>query len=172
MKVFEISNGNTLSLSLFTEVTNSKELLDSMQAGTLEPEAAFLNASLIPDVFPVLAAAHKTLIAKSRESLTTRTPHSELVYNYSGSKHITESLKRCGIADSSNYVLAARFNASPDEMEAVGKLINGKEIDLDELEARANQAQIQKHYKISSLELGISSLADAITCRIAARDTL
>lgn len=29
-------------------------------------------------------------------------------------------------------------------MEAVGKLINGKEIDLDELEARANQAQIQK----------------------------
>ncbi|KAH9656063.1 ekc/keops complex subunit tprkb [Citrus sinensis] len=143
-----------------------------MQAGTLEPEAAFLNASLIPDVFPVLAAAHKTLIAKSRESLTTRTPHSELVYNYSGSKHITESLKRCGIADSSNYVLAARFNASPDEMEAVGKLINGKEIDLDELESRANQAQIQKHYKISSLELGISSLADAITCRIAARDTL
>ncbi|ESR36267.1 ekc/keops complex subunit tprkb [Citrus sinensis] len=172
MKVFEMSNGNTLSLSLFTEVTNSKELLDSMQAGTLEPEAAFLNASLIPDVFPVLAAAHKTLIAKSRESLTTRTPHSELVYNYSGSKHITESLKRCGIADSSNYVLAARFNASPDEMEAVGKLINGKEIDLDELESRANQAQIQKHYKISSLELGISSLADAITCRIAARDTL
>lgn len=29
-------------------------------------------------------------------------------------------------------------------MEAVGKLINGQEIDLDELEARANQAQIQK----------------------------
>lgn len=29
-------------------------------------------------------------------------------------------------------------------MEAVGKLINGKEIDLDELEARANQTQIQK----------------------------
>lgn len=91
-------------------------------------------------------------------------------------------------------------------MEAVGKLINGKEIDLDELEVRANQAQIQKvsyfvgysilfdcvlsfalmllsaiadpcfilfqHYKISGLELGISSLADAITCRIAARDTL
>lgn len=87
-----------------------------MQAGTLEPEVAFLNASLvsasghridassllyfwfpdiyhlqlrqIPDVFPVLAAAYKTLVAKSRESLTTRTLHSELVYNYSGSKHV------------------------------------------------------------------------------------
>ncbi|KAJ9173578.1 hypothetical protein P3X46_016698 [Hevea brasiliensis] len=171
MKVFDI-NGNNLSLALFADVTNSKELLDSMQAGTLEPEVALLNASLIPDVFPVLAAAHKTLIAKSRDSLTTRTLHSELVYNYSGSKHITESLKRCGISETSTYILAARFNASLDEMKAVEKLINGKEIDLEELEGRANQAQIQKHYKISGLEAGISTLADAITCRIAARDAL
>ncbi|XVE93357.1 hypothetical protein REPUB_Repub01dG0185000 [Reevesia pubescens] len=171
MKILEI-NGNTLSLALFTDVINSKELLESMQAGKLDPEVAFLNASLIPDVFPVLAAAHKTLIAKSRESLTTRTLHSELVYNYSGSKHITESLKRCGISDNSSYVLAARFNASLDEMKAVENLINGKEIDLEELEGRADQAQIQKHYKISGPELRVSTLADAITCRIAARDAL
>jgi len=39
-------------------------------------------------VFPVLAAAHKALLSKARESLTTRTLHSELVYNYSGSKHV------------------------------------------------------------------------------------
>lgn len=149
-----------------------RELLDSIQAGTLEPEVALLNASLIPDTFPLLAAAHKTLIAKSRDSLTTRTLHSELVYNYSGSKHITESLKRCGISDSSTYVVAARFNSSPEEMKAVEKLINGKEIGLEELERRANQAQIQKHYKISAAELGASTLADAITCRIAARDAL
>uniref|UniRef100_A0A6N2K2L0 EKC/KEOPS complex subunit CGI121 n=1 Tax=Salix viminalis TaxID=40686 RepID=A0A6N2K2L0_SALVM len=172
MRAFDINGSDTLSLSLFTDVTNSKELVDSMQAGKLEPEVAFLNASLIPDVFPLLAAAHKTLIAKSRDSLTTRTLHSELVYNYSGSKHITESLKRCGISDSTTYILAARFNASPDEMKAAEKLINGKEIELEELEGRANQAQIQKHYKISGLEVGISCLADAITCRIAARDAL
>ncbi|CAK7329869.1 unnamed protein product [Dovyalis caffra] len=172
MKAFDINGSNTLSLALFTDVTNSKELLDSMQAGKLEPEVAFLNASLIPDVFPLLAAAHKTLIAKSRDSLTTRTLHSELVYNYSGSKHITESLKRCGISNNTTYILAARFNASPEEMKAVENLINGKEIELEELEGRANQAQIQKHYKISGLEVGISSFADAITCRIAARDAL
>ncbi|KAF7843185.1 EKC/KEOPS complex subunit TPRKB [Senna tora] len=171
MKVFKI-NGSTLSLALFTDVTNSKELLESMQAATLEPEVAFLNAQLIPDIFPVLAAAHKTLIAKSRDSLTTRTLHSELVYNYSGSKHITESLKRCGISDTTTYILAARFDATPEEMKAIEKLINGKEIELEELEGRANQAQIQKHYKISGSELGVSSLADAITCRIAARDAL
>ncbi|XP_052311789.1 uncharacterized protein LOC18102110 [Populus trichocarpa] len=96
------------------DLANHCELLDSMQAGKLEPEVAFLNASLIPDVFPLLAAAHKTLIA-SRDSLATRTFHSELVYNYSGSKHITESLERCVISNSTTYILAARVNASPDE---------------------------------------------------------
>ncbi|KAJ1428487.1 hypothetical protein SESBI_09000 [Sesbania bispinosa] len=171
MKSFNV-NGSTLFVALYTDITNSKELLESMQAGTMEPEVALLNASLIPDIFPVLAAAHKTLVAKSRDSLTTRTLHSELVYNYSGSKHITESLKRCGISDSTTYILAARFDATPDEIKAIEKLMNGKEIDLEELEVRANQPQIQKHYKISALELGISSLADAITCRIASRDAL
>ncbi|XP_008800781.1 EKC/KEOPS complex subunit TPRKB [Phoenix dactylifera] len=171
MKDFQV-NESSLSLALFTDVTNSKELLDAMRAGRLEPEVALLNASLIPDVFPVLAAAHKALLAKSRESLSTRTLHSELVYNYSGSKHITESLKRCGISDDTTYILAARFGASHDEMKDIEKLISGKEIDLEELEGRANHAQIQKHYKVSPQELAISSLADAITCRIAARDAL
>ncbi|ONK55099.1 uncharacterized protein A4U43_UnF7550 [Asparagus officinalis] len=171
MKEYQV-NGSTLSLSLFTDVTNSKELLDSMQMGKLEPEVALLNASLIPDIFPILAAAHKALMAKSRESLTTRTLHSELVYNFSGSKHISESLKRCGISATTTYILAARFCATQDEMEQIGKIIHGKEIDLGELQARANEAQIQKHYKITSQELTISSLSDAITCRIACRDAL
>ncbi|MFS7892800.1 putative CGI121/TPRKB superfamily protein [Helianthus anomalus] len=124
---------------------------------------------VIPDIFPVLAAAHKTLVAKSRDSLTTRTLHSELVYNYSGSKHISESLKRCGISDSTTYILVARFGALEEEMKT---LIKGKEIDLEELEGKANKPQIQKHYKITGVELGISTLGDAITCRIAARDAL
>ncbi|XP_076920340.1 uncharacterized protein LOC143581434 [Bidens hawaiensis] len=171
MKVLELS-GTTLAVALFTDVANSKELLELMQAGTLEPEVALLNASLIPDIFPVLAAAHKTLVSKSRDSLTTRTLHSELVYNYSGSKHISESLKRCGISDTTTYVLVARFGASEEEMIAIMTLIKGEEIDLEELEGRANKPQIQKHYKITGVELGISTLGDAITCRIAARDAL
>ncbi|KAM0062061.1 putative CGI121/TPRKB superfamily protein [Helianthus debilis subsp. tardiflorus] len=171
MKVYELS-GTTLSVALFTDVANSKELLELMQAGTLEPEVALLNASLIPDIFPVLAAAHKTLVAKSRDSLTTRTLHSELVYNYSGSKHISESLKRCGISDSTTYILVARFGALEEEMTAMKTLIKGKDIDLEELEGKANKPQIQKHYKITGVELGISTLGDAITCRNAARDAL
>nr|GEY72103.1 EKC/KEOPS complex subunit TPRKB [Tanacetum cinerariifolium] len=171
MKVYEIS-GTTISVALFTDVVNSKELLELMQAGTLEPEVALFNAKLIPDIFPVLAAAHKTLVAKSRDSLRTRTLHSELVYNYSGSKHISESLKRCGISDTSTYVLVARFSASDEETVAMKTLIKGNEVDLDELDGRADKNQTQKHYKITKPELDVSTYGDAITCRIAARDAL
>ncbi|KAF3590575.1 hypothetical protein DY000_02027878 [Brassica cretica] len=131
MKVFHLDGENTLSVSLFSDVTNSKELLSSILDGSLKLEVSFLNALLI-----------------------------------------TESLKRCGISETSTYILAARFNASPLEMEEVAKLINGKEIELEELKTQANQAHILKHYKITSQELVISSLGDAIVCRIAARDAL
>ncbi|KAE8804383.1 GDP-mannose-dependent alpha-mannosyltransferase [Hordeum vulgare] len=176
MRSFPVAGGRSVTLALFSDVSNSRhvssphpssvtpksrtagqgsplltmpdecrELLDLMQSGKLEPEAAFLNASLVPDVFPVLAAAHKALLSKSREALTTRTLHSELVYNCSGSKHITESLKRCGIADDTQYILAARFDASDEEMKALEKLISGTEIDLSELETRADQPKILKN---------------------------
>eukprot|EP00252_Welwitschia_mirabilis_P012777 TRINITY_DN2826_c0_g1_i1.p1 TRINITY_DN2826_c0_g1~~TRINITY_DN2826_c0_g1_i1.p1 ORF type:complete len:175 (-),score=30.24 TRINITY_DN2826_c0_g1_i1:162-686(-) len=170
--IVDEKSATTLHLFLFTDVANSKELLDYMQAGTLTPEMAFFNALLVPDVFPVLAAAHKTWLAKCRGRLTTRTLHSELIYNYSGSKHISESLKRCGINDSTTYMLVARFNATSDEIEAIRKMIQGTELSLSELPLRANSAQIHKHYKISPMELGISSLADSIVCRIAVRDAL
>ncbi|BBH09035.1 ubiquitin-specific protease 5 [Prunus dulcis] len=71
--------------------------------------------------------------------------HYELVYNYSGSKHIEQKAVE---------KLSTKSNR---------ETINGKEIDLEELGGRVDQAQIQKHYKITSVELGISSLADAIT---------
>ncbi|KAF0905056.1 hypothetical protein E2562_000866 [Oryza meyeriana var. granulata] len=172
MKSFPVAGGRSVSLALFSDVSNSRGLLELMQSGKLEPEVAFLNASLVPDVFPVLVAAHKALLSQGREALTTRTLHSELVYNYSGSKHITESLKRCGISDDTSYILAARFDASDEEIKAVERLICGTEIDLAELETRANQPQILKHYKITPQELSISTLPDTIVCRIAARDAL
>ncbi|KAF2541112.1 hypothetical protein F2Q68_00028884 [Brassica cretica] len=108
MKIFHLDRENTLSVSFFSDVTNSKELLSSILDGTLKLEVSFLNALLI-----------------------------------------TESLKRCGISESSTYILAARFNASPLETEEVAKLINGKEIDLEELKTHANQAHMLKHYKIT-----------------------
>ncbi|ONI23154.1 hypothetical protein PRUPE_2G172700 [Prunus persica] len=81
-----------------------------------------MNPSTSIEVEQNLCVIYLSYVLKSlccRELL-----HYELVYNYSGSKHITESLKRCGISESSTYVLATYFNSSSDEIEqkAVEKL--------------------------------------------------
>ncbi|EFJ05709.1 hypothetical protein SELMODRAFT_431319 [Selaginella moellendorffii] len=167
-----LGGGRALRFFLFDGVSNSGELLASLQAGTLSPEVALFNASLVPDLFPVLASAHRTLLSQSRGNLVTRTLHSELVYNFSGSKHITESLRRCGISSGTSYVLVVQFDCPAEKENEVRKLIQGREISLEELAKRADTALIQKHFKVPPLELEISSLTDAVTSRIAARDAL
>ncbi len=59
--------------------------------GTLRPEAALIRASMLPDLFCLHVAAHKALLAQQRGKLTTRSLHSELVFNLSGSKHVSGS---------------------------------------------------------------------------------
>uniref|UniRef100_A0A7I4CLR6 EKC/KEOPS complex subunit CGI121 n=1 Tax=Physcomitrium patens TaxID=3218 RepID=A0A7I4CLR6_PHYPA len=162
--------GHSLHLLLFKDVTNSNELVEAMKAGTLSPELAFFTATLVPSTFPVLVAAHKALLAQSRDNLATRTLHSELIYNYSGSKHISEALRRFGINETSSYILVGRFDATPED--ATRGLIQGSEINLEELSKEASQSLILKYYKITPAELEVSSLEEAVTCRIAARDIL
>lgn len=63
-----------------------------MVEGTLEYEAAIMNAAVVPSLFAVHLAAHHALLSKLRGSLRTRSLHSELVCNLSGSKHVSPAL--------------------------------------------------------------------------------
>ncbi|MCO5605676.1 hypothetical protein L7F22_059859 [Adiantum nelumboides] len=169
----DVSSNTTLSqstTSLEDDFFVSKEPVEYLI--DFQPVVITQQKTQVPELFPLLVAAHKTLLALSRSTLVTRTLHSELIYNFSGSKHITESLRRCGLSENSTYVLVARFNATVEELEAARGLVKGKEITLEELEKRSDTSLIQKHFKISSLELEVSSLADAVACRIAARDAM
>ncbi|GBG63489.1 hypothetical protein CBR_g38557 [Chara braunii] len=169
---FESHPGRTLSLLLFTDVTNSRELNTLLRAGKLDPELALLNAALVPGTLPVLLAAQKALTLQSRKGLITKTLHSELVYSYSGSKHITESLKRCGINDEMTYILVARFDATQAELNAARQLIKGTQVNLLNLALKYSKELITKFYKVTPAELHVSTLEEAIICRIGARDAL
>ena len=49
-------------------------------AGALHPEAAFVNAAMVPSVFVLHLGAHKALAAAAAGRPTTRTLHSDLVF--------------------------------------------------------------------------------------------
>mmetsp|Transcript_22178 Transcript_22178/g.42304 ORF Transcript_22178/g.42304 Transcript_22178/m.42304 type:complete len:177 (-) Transcript_22178:1501-2031(-) len=167
---FETHPNRVLELVLFSNVSNARDLHQKMLAGVLGFEAAFINASLMPDVVPVLASANKALIAESRGMMTTKNLHSELVYNLSGSKHITQSLQRWGISQNSSSLLVGCFDADADQLKAVRGSVEGKEMALDTLSEVVDAGLVLKSYKIPETELQVGSISDAILTRIALRD--
>ena len=174
---FEAFPDRNLTVILFKDVTNAKDVLDKLLARTLEPEVALVNPRPIQSLFALRLAAHKALASRERNALTTRTLHSELVYNLSASKHITEGLRRFGMDDASDVVLACRFDASDADAAAMLAMfpcavpVNDVE---DGMAALRDDALVKKYYKPGELECkeGIGSVEDAVVSRIGARDVL
>ena len=90
-----------------------RELRDAVQAGSLAPECALANATLVPDLLVLHAAAYKALAAAQRGELRTRSLHAELVFSLSGSKHVS-GLSQGGCAHAAGLHAAAAEPARLD----------------------------------------------------------
>ncbi|KAI8465262.1 MAG: kinase binding protein CGI-121-domain-containing protein [Monoraphidium minutum] len=163
---------STLSVLLFRDVKNSKELRQKVIAAEVEPEFAFINAAAVLALLPLQLAAHKALAFQRRGKLVTKTLHSELVFNLSGSRHIGESLKRFGVQEDTAALLVARYDATPQDLEYVRGLVVGREVPLTELGEVADAGAAAKVFKVAKEELAVGSVEDAVACRIAVRDCL
>ena len=139
-------------------------------AGSLNPEAAVINASLVSDIFLLHTAARAALVANQRGALKTRSLHAEVVFNIAGSKHIGESLARFGVNDTCQHLLLARFNATTEEIDSLKTSVQGEVVLLDELPSLSNVELIRKYYKVLDEELVVGNLSDAVLNRIAAKD--
>ncbi|KAA6429011.1 MAG: hypothetical protein FRX49_01121 [Trebouxia sp. A1-2] len=165
--------GRTLHVALFGDVANCKELQDRIKEGKLEPEVAMLNAEVVADLFVLRIAAQQALAQQHRGKLITKSLHAELVYNMSGSRHISESFKRFGVTESCKHLLVARFDAEPQQLQAITSMVAGQQRSLDGLSSVRDEGLIKKasaYYKVTPNELKIGTLADAALFKIAARD--
>ncbi|MEW5319902.1 MAG: hypothetical protein WDW38_011017 [Sanguina aurantia] len=124
----------------------------------------------LQDTFPLHVAAHKALTAQARGRLATTSLHTELVFNMSGSKHIAESLRRFGITDETSLLLVGKFDATDTQLADILQLVQGVQVPLSQLASFANQALLQKYYKLAAEEMKVGNVTDCIVGRIAARD--
>ncbi len=125
-------------------------------------------------MFPVHVAASRALLCSQSRSLTTNTLHSELVFNLSGSRNVTDSLRKFGISNGATQLLVCAFDADAAKLQEMLDIIDGCLADLDMIEAQSHLspeqvAIVKKHYKIQDVELRVSTLADAIVTRIATK---
>lgn len=88
------------------------------------------------------------------------------------SLQIGESLGRFGVAESSQHLIFARYNATPEEVQSLQDVVQGDLAPLSDLPALADISLINKYYKVLDEELRVGTLADAIVSRIAARDCM
>eukprot|EP00976_Prorocentrum_cordatum_P103914 1193659-Prorocentrum_minimum.AAC.4 len=150
--------------------SNATSRFDWVKFVTIYHHATTADMTTIPDVTPVIAAANKALFSQSRGKLVTRTIYSEMIFNVSGSKHITETLKRWGISESSTGLIVAKFDTTPAELQIFRDSVKGVEIDNDAIGQLMDLKATKKAYHITDPELQVGSLTDAILMRIAVRD--
>lgn len=86
------------------------------------------------------------------------------------SLQIGQSLAQFGVQEGGGCLVAARFDASEEELRQLVGAIAGQQVAVAELPAVADAAALRKVHKVTEGELQVGSLTEAVLCRIAARD--
>lgn len=160
----------SLYLQLYRNVDNMPSLLKKLLTGNLQ--CCIIKPTLILDPFQIVVAANKALLS---EKMTTRTVYTEILFNLSISKNITQSLRRFGAVDKDTNILVVVVSTDRcggDSVVSVMKEVVGEVVDISELSNFANCAEIKKVYNIGELEVGSFPLLDSIVSRIATKDCI
>ncbi|XP_046841256.1 EKC/KEOPS complex subunit TPRKB-like isoform X2 [Xenia sp. Carnegie-2017] len=133
----------SISVALFDSVSNKLQLKEMLIQGKLD--AALVNATMVPDVFPVLLAANKAVHLSENGKTKTRSIYSELVFNLSPSNNISESLKTFGLNDKDACLLVVVINkvGESNKTSCIHSLVEGEKIPLERLSSLADEKRIK-----------------------------
>ncbi|XP_074646432.1 EKC/KEOPS complex subunit TPRKB-like isoform X2 [Tubulanus polymorphus] len=138
-----------------------------------EIEVALLNPKMIIDRFQVLCAATKALHLSVNGKMVTRNLHSEIIYNMSPSKNISDAFKKYGSSDKDTsimFVQICKVNTSMDEISTFLSSVDGIRIGTDLVNQFTDETAIKKMCKIKEKELEVGSLLEAVIGRSASKD--
>merc|ERR1712020_403206 len=147
-KSLKLNTTNELcSVYLFRNVTNSADIKSKLLNG--EIDATILNAALIPDVLQIFVAANIASLSNMHGKKCTKTIHTEVLYNLSPRKKVTESLKMFGIDETMQDLLVVLFeDENQEKFKSIQNIIDGDITDLSELEQITDWKQISKLHGI------------------------
>lgn len=120
----------------------------------------------------MIVAANK---AASCEKLTTKSVHSEILFNLSFSKNITQSFQKFGLEENGKSVLVAVIvqNEVVDDAKKLVDVVKGDVVDLGQLREFCDLGALKKSYKLSDCETKSPDvLLDSVVSRIAAKDLI
>lgn len=166
-QIFELDQTSSKSvvLKLITNICNTEEIRTNLKNGALN--CCVLTPELIYDPFQVVVAANKAVTA---EKLTTKSLHSEILYNLSYSKNITQSFQKFGLAENGRNALVAVVvqNGDIEAAERTMEGVKGDVADLTELRSLCDIAAVKKAYKLGESK----DVLGTIVSKVAAKDVI
>ncbi|KAJ1526722.1 hypothetical protein ONE63_008302 [Megalurothrips usitatus] len=158
--------GLRISIALLRNVENSKDVKAKVMSGSLQ--CAVIKASLIVDPCQVVVAANRAAIGLSTGTMVTRSVYTELLFNLSISKNISQSLIKFGVHEDDQDILVATFDKQDaSSIDSVLSEIVGRLVPLSELRNICDRKLVCKSYKVGDLEAKTTTLLDSVVSRIA-----
>ncbi|XP_041978601.1 EKC/KEOPS complex subunit TPRKB-like [Aricia agestis] len=159
------SDTNTsLELYLFKNVQNVEDIRSNIIQGIWK--CAVIKPTLILNPFQVAVAANRAVLSEKSNSLVTKTVYSEILYNLSISKNISQSLSKFGIEKEDSILVCF---LSEENREDVLKQIEGEQCDICELSQFTNEKDLKSTYKLNNIK-GDCDLLDVIVSRIVTKN--
>jgi EKC/KEOPS complex subunit CGI121/TPRKB len=171
MEVKLNSSGQKCVLHLFRNVENSGEIKKQLMTGKLD--VTVIKASLIANDLHIFVAANKAALSEIRGKRLTRTIHTEVLYNLSPSKSVTESLKIFGIDDQDQDLIIVIFDDDENQskFKSITDLIQGHPVDWTELTQITDWDNIAKIHGLSSTK-NPEEISDLVISKAGVKDLI
>ncbi|CAO3597370.1 unnamed protein product [Absidia cylindrospora] len=157
-------------IGLFNNVTNAEQLRQRLLKQDTTLVCALVDATLVFNGLHALLAINRAIHDWQRDQLKTHNVHSEIVFDFSNSVNISQSLRRFGINDQSQQLLVIKVGGSSSEVESFMRdNVQGDLVSLDHLEQYRDMKRIQKYYQIGdqsgNMEKVLPLIAGAIALK-------
>ncbi|KZS05335.1 EKC/KEOPS complex subunit Tprkb [Daphnia magna] len=154
-------------LLLFKNVTNAGEIRERIMKASLP--CAAINPRYVLDTFQVLVATQLAVMSQQNQALRTHSVFSEIVYNMSPTRKISDSLKTFGMNDKDTTLLCVVLNKEDMVLvcsQVKGELANPVKSNF----GMCDEEELRKIYKIKEVETKTVSLSDSIINRISTKE--
>ncbi|XP_026746874.1 EKC/KEOPS complex subunit TPRKB-like [Trichoplusia ni] len=155
-----------LKLYLFKNVQNVEMIRDNIIHGVWK--CTGIKPGLIIDPFQVAVAANKAVLDEKRDAMVTRSVYTEILYNLSATKNISQSLLKFGIHKDMHILFCFLVTEDQDTSSEIIPKIEGEMCSMKDLSKFTSFEETKHVYKLNHLK-GNERLLDLIVSKMATK---
>lgn len=111
-----------IDISYFSDVKNAADIRTQLLSGNPDYEVAFINANTLVSSKHLLAAVYRAVSDRENRTMRTKNVHSEVLFCLGGNNNIMDSLRRFGIQEDTENIVAVKIGGGEYK-----KLVEGTE---------------------------------------------